>query len=560
VRRTRLAGGASLGIAAVALISIATALIFAGTVNGLSFWDFTLDDAYITYRYSDHLAGGAGPVWNVGENPVEGYTSFLWMLIAAAGIGLGADADTWAKVLSLLCAVALVLIMAIYGRDRLPLARLVAIAGLTLSPAFLVIVVQGMETALAALLATALGVLLIEVVRRPTWMRLIAYFVVALLALLTRPDLVPYVAMTVAGLAVALVRSGERGDLRRAAASAGALLFPGALYMAWRWSYYGYPLPNTFYIKRGSGFIDSLGVTFVREFTLEVALPYLLLAGALFVRAAVGWRRSGRPSGGELIAVGAVFIGAVAFLAAGALVNPLQGHLWRFQMPIYPVLLLVVVVLSRRSDWSLLRRRSAARAVAVVGTLALVVFPLHTLDEARYLTAARWQHDRAVAGQALHGLSDLGASMLVTEAGALPFYSGWRATDLLGLNDEEIAHGGLRPSYLRRLAPDLVVFASHLTGGPPARAEGYYTKLRELVRGGAYRFADAYRKTDERLRPVEGFVHVYLVRVQSPHADRIARRLRALTGVRRLSVGEVRPILDGFGVKASEANQLRTAG
>lgn len=550
-----------LGVAAVALTSIASALIFAGTVNGLSFWDFTLDDAYITYRYSDHLAGGAGPVWNVGEDPVEGYTSFLWMLIAAGGIALGADPDTWAKVLSLLCAAALVLIVALYGRDRLPFARLVAIAGLTLSPAFLVIVVQGMETALAALLATALAVLLIEAVRRPTWMRLIAYFVVALLALLTRPDLLPYVTATVIGMAVALVRSHEPAALRRAGtAFAGALVLPGALYMTWRWSYYGYPLPNTFYIKRGSGLIDSLGVSFVREFALEVALPYLLVAGALLGHAAAGWRRSQRPLDAELIAIAAVFAGTLAFLAAGALVEPLQGHLWRFQMPIYPVLLLVVVVLSRRIDWSLLRRRRAVLGVAVVATLALVVFPLHTLGEARNLTAARWQHDRETVGRELSELRHLNASMLVTESGALPFYSGWRATDLLGLNDEEIAHGGLRTSYLRRLAPDLVVFAAHLTGGRPFGVVGYYTKLRGFVRGGAYRFADAYRKTDERLRPVGGFIHVYLVRARSPRGERIAWHLRGLTGVSRLSVGEVQPILEAFGVETPEANRRRAPG
>lgn len=32
------------------------------------------------FRYSDNLAAGDGPVWNVGEDPVEGFTNFLWMV------------------------------------------------------------------------------------------------------------------------------------------------------------------------------------------------------------------------------------------------------------------------------------------------------------------------------------------------------------------------------------------------------------------------------------------------------------------------------------------------
>src|SRR4051812_9442686 len=42
---------------------------------------FTLfDDAMISMRYARNLAEGRGLVWNPGEQPVEGYTNFLWTL------------------------------------------------------------------------------------------------------------------------------------------------------------------------------------------------------------------------------------------------------------------------------------------------------------------------------------------------------------------------------------------------------------------------------------------------------------------------------------------------
>ena len=44
---------------------------------------FTVDDAYISYRYAENFAKGDGLVFNKGEY-VEGYTNFLWLVINAA--------------------------------------------------------------------------------------------------------------------------------------------------------------------------------------------------------------------------------------------------------------------------------------------------------------------------------------------------------------------------------------------------------------------------------------------------------------------------------------------
>jgi hypothetical protein len=48
------------------------------------------EDAFISFRYASNLIQGHGLVYNVGER-VEGYTNFLWTLILAGGMALGAD-------------------------------------------------------------------------------------------------------------------------------------------------------------------------------------------------------------------------------------------------------------------------------------------------------------------------------------------------------------------------------------------------------------------------------------------------------------------------------------
>ena len=49
----------------------------------LVYVNFTIDDAFISFRYSEHLISGFGLVWNIGQSPVEGYSNFLWVLMIA---------------------------------------------------------------------------------------------------------------------------------------------------------------------------------------------------------------------------------------------------------------------------------------------------------------------------------------------------------------------------------------------------------------------------------------------------------------------------------------------
>jgi hypothetical protein len=52
-------------------------------------WPFSTDDAFISLRYARHLLDGHGLVWNVGDAPVEGYSNFAYVLVAALFGALG---------------------------------------------------------------------------------------------------------------------------------------------------------------------------------------------------------------------------------------------------------------------------------------------------------------------------------------------------------------------------------------------------------------------------------------------------------------------------------------
>lgn len=52
---------------------------------------WTVDDAFITYRYAEHLAQNGELNWNVGADPVEGYTGIVLPTVLAGFIKLGAS-------------------------------------------------------------------------------------------------------------------------------------------------------------------------------------------------------------------------------------------------------------------------------------------------------------------------------------------------------------------------------------------------------------------------------------------------------------------------------------
>jgi hypothetical protein len=511
---------AALTLAAAAAIVLLTVPL----VDGQPLLSYTADDAQITFRYSDNIATGHGPVWNHVGPRADGYTSAAWTFLLALPAALGIGLPAAAKALGLLCAAAIVLMLALAGGRKAVLVRIVAIAALALSPAFLALTVQGMETIFAAMLATAVALLLAAAMRRPGHRELAALSVVCLLAVLARPDLLVFVGLCLTGLGVCLIRAHRFADLRRAGLwVTGAFAAPGLVWAAWRWSYYGYPLPNTAYVKGSGGFTNWLSRHYVGTFITEFAPPYLVGLGVLSARAFLRRRSDPDPSG--LWAIGTALVAALAYITATLFVVPIQGNFWRFQMPVFPVLLLGGVLLAARDPVASrlgLGGGRWARMGACAAAVALVAFPLTSLGETQLNVRGRWTYDREQVGKALARFEHDGLSMLVTESGALPLYSGWRSSDLLGLNDHEIARNGATPAYLDSLHPDLIQFVVDLP-------HGGFTEINRLLATGDFTLARAVLKTNRDLRPgVPPQAHFYFVRTASRHAGEVVATLRSL--------------------------------
>jgi hypothetical protein len=272
----------------VVLAGALAALVWAVGVSAGLAW--TCDDAFISFRYADNLVRGQGLVFNPGER-VEGYTNFLWTLLMALGLRLGAAAETWSKVLGVCCYGATILLLAV---DHLRLRRVLQLDGptertpapLTLPTAAILAAALvdwntwatgGLETACFTLLATA-GYL--AAIRQPdSWRWAAAAGALLGLCALTRPDGILFAVVVGAWQLLRRDRS-----LKVTAAYAAAFLLLTAPFLLWRLAYYGDLLPNTYYAKSAGQSWYAQGWIYARLFfgtnwplLLALALPLVHL-------------------------------------------------------------------------------------------------------------------------------------------------------------------------------------------------------------------------------------------------------------------------------------------
>jgi arabinofuranosyltransferase len=476
----------------------ASALVL-GLHSVLYYDGYTSDDAYITYRYARNLAGGEGPVWNPGER-VEGYTNFLWMLVLAGADVMSFSVPATAEWLGLALAVIAGLGTYLLARELLPgdggqVAGLAAAILLASCGSWTLWAGAGLEGPLLAVLVLA-GVLLHvreEAGRAPAG---VATSGVAWgLAALTRPDALLFFAVSAGCKAGGFIQARSRGpgdgEAWRAGARSPAMsIFGFAViyvpYFAWRWWYYGHLLPNTYYAKVGGG-LDQYdrGLRYVMAFAQEYAAWAILLVP---LAAAVGAIRA--RAGLYVCSLVLVWLAYTAYVGGDSLLR------WRFVTPVLPMLYAAAaaaVAGTAQVLWAQRPRESStsvlvAQAGAAVLGLAAVAYTLHpsaagagsgfSVD-----AEARAVDEHAAIGRWLRRTMPADTTIAVVASGALPFEARLRAIDMLGLNDEHIAHRDLDlgsfaaghekydSGYVLDLEPDIIFLSELLTPSPLSRAD-----------------------------------------------------------------------------------------
>ncbi len=455
----------------VAALALACGLIVlsAGALDAEGVRALALDDAYIHLQYGWQAAGGHFLQYNTGDAPSTGATSLFYMLLLAAGFGLGIAREAMPDVLVggglALFALGAVLVAAVAVRAAEAIAaRRGPLEPAPAFPAWSAGLIAGGLFATSGWLAWAYlsGMetgLLITLVAATLWafetdrVRLSA--LLAALAVLTRPE-----ALLLAGLLVVaqvLRDPAETNDrLRRLAWACLPLI--AALVS---------PLINLAF----TGTLSATGMLAKSWFTLEplyldrtllvitaTALDLLvrLLGGPAadgrwhafpmahvlgLVGLLVLWRRGRiREQRLALVCAGWVLLGA----GATATLQTATWHHYRYQMPLYPALLIPLGVGTAAILSELATRlpRVPGRAIGLAGAALLAAWSAHTLADFR---AAYATDTRTIVAQQMVLADWLRANtpedtlIAVHDVGVMRF-RGERATfDVVGLTTDGMA-------------------------------------------------------------------------------------------------------------------------
>jgi len=420
------------GRQAKVVLFLLAVLIYAARVWWMDDGRYVLyDDALISFRYAHNLANGHGLVFNPGQR-VEGYTNFLWVILLAGGMRLGVDVLWLAKAIGIVCGIGVLLLTLMVSDSLLPGA-----GNWIVFPSFLLAstaslpryALSGMETLMFSVwLCLAL------------WLELGVgglkggIFAAAALALasLTRPEGVLFFVVFAVARIVERALRGQRlfvlfreGLLRLLTF---ALIF--APYFAWRYGYYGYLLPNTFYAKAGGLSVAAVGrgLRYLRNELLILNLPMLLcgLFGLLLPK-----RRG----------VLAMLFTVVVYLAYVVTIGGDDFNVFgpRFLLVIFPWLAIVGLAGLIELAFQHLRAPQFFLMLSVVVLLVLEC-GLSAFEMIPYRDAIELNHGWWATAEWLAARAAPESLVAVDAAGIIPFHTGLPTIDMLGLNDVHIAH------------------------------------------------------------------------------------------------------------------------
>ncbi len=440
---------------------------------------FTLiDDAMVGMRYAQHLAQGYGLVWNIGEKPVEGFTSPGWMSFMALLHLLAIPASKIS--LAVMIAAALILLVNIFVVYQIcqviePGGRYAPLVAGAVTAFYFPLVfwsLRGMEVGLLVLLIDLGTLIALRLAGESDLSPVIVFSFIVSFAVLVRLDAILQVSVLLLYLA-----SKVKFNLRTVGLPVLAASVTVIAILWFQHAYFGDFLPNTYYQKvAGVSASERIrnGLLVFNQYATRDTLMLALfsLAGVIFYK--------GLHNRNILLLAGLFIIQCLYSIWVGGDYAEVEVDAAnRFITQGMPALIILFSLVADRviSDLVAARRpdiqtRPALQAgiagsVAIAALLVISGTPWvnWVIDNAPLLKA---DVRRVKLGLAIAEFTSPQAVIAVHAAGQIPYYSGRKTIDLLGLNDPVIAKGPITgPFYpghdkwnydysIMQLKPDLI--------------------------------------------------------------------------------------------------------
>ena len=533
------------------------------------FW-YNVDDAFISFRYAKNWAMGYGPRYNLGpQQPEEGYSNFLWVVVCTFIEYLELDIPFWAPMLGFACgSLLLYLVFRTLRRDfgmGLGVAFSITL-GLGLFPPYALWSTGGVGTMAFALSTFATAYFL---VLRPVGIEPYRGALAGVAMALLRTEGIAW-ALLIALMSIVTRRMRGGAVWRPVAVYVAIVGTAFSVYFAWRYSYYQLLFPNPVYAKVGfSPEVTLRGFRYVASFALTFVTPLPLLPAAGYV----AWREAPKPVS---LTLGTL---SLAFPAYAVVVGGDWMAMGRFLVPCFAFGALLMGWLAVRL-WERLTSRFVVMAV-VITTITVGLLPawnVHLVPESvrhafhfrydwEYKTTEfeLWRNQRARSvnqaekeiALALKTHLRPGDSIVTGSIGRLGYHTDLKIYDRVGLVDRRVAMLPRDPNKLRSPGHDsqverdsdiflvdvpTVLDHRRITGQPPDQENPEYPLSRRirLRAEGWRRWSPIWRRYAPEVLPLkpspDGSHNVLLILrliEEAPHIATLPRPERVATRKKR---------------------------
>jgi hypothetical protein len=403
--------------------------IFVIALLGAVFWSvfylqFTVDDAFISFRYGKNLVAHHVWNWNPSGTREEGYTSAVYTVLSIVPALLHVSPALFFKAVGLGC-----ICLMLYRLRTVSSSSVAFLLGMLvvgLDPWMWLHAYAGLETPLYMLLLLEMAIC-VHRAAESSPRRVYALF---LLLPLTRPE-----GIVFACVGVALYWICRGGAAKNLGGFALAFCF-GLLYFFARWRYFHHLLPNPYYLKFAH--LPWWRTRTILLNNLNEQKGYFLVLILIAGLARQFYTRS--------FAVCGILLLLLIYAPHDMQMN--YADRFYFQVS-FPILLFFLIA----EDLVPMTRVAVVVATTFVFSISLPYlvtglsyFPFRTqadIDLAKRLAPFAKNH-----------------SMLTPNAGAIPYYSNWTAYDFFGLGTYRIGPDKLTKSLLKELHPDLILVES----------------------------------------------------------------------------------------------------
>lgn len=422
---------------------------------------FIQDDAYISLEYAKNFAQGNGLVFNIGQR-VEGFTSFLWISILTIPFMLNINPEIFAQVLSISFGV-LNLILTYFlsrvivgkykNKDVNSYFHFVPVIMLMISGTFYYWAVSGMETTLYTF-SCMLGVYY-YLIRNKRIVYLYLSIIFLTLAFLTRQEAAIIIGIFILDFIIEQLRNNNYILNFKKLFSAKLIIFlsifiiPTVIFILFRFSYFGYLFPNTFYAKTG---ITSDYLSAGLQYTGAFFEKYLLYGSIFILPIFLLIKREYREKIILLYAIIFSYIIYIIFVGGDVLA------MHRFFIPTLPLIyVLFTRFLLYFLGWLSINFKNKILTVSIATLILFAVtlnIHLNSYDEAVKMSRKEQGLTYSMKSIALamkNKKKIKGEQILIAAStvGALKYFSDCEVLDMLGLTDKYIAHN---PSPIKAIS------------------------------------------------------------------------------------------------------------